>query len=148
MAYVDRLTGVNNRNHLEHYLNHNLWDSYNLIIFDINNLKQINDTYGHLQDDKLIVQFASLLKNSFSSNSTIVRLGGDEFLVLTNILKEEEILDKTNQINQELQSLHDSIPNYGVAYGYHTTINHANTYHEAFIMADKKMYLHKNGKTF
>lgn len=146
MAYVDMLTGVNNRNHLEHFLNYNLWDSYSVIIFDINNLKQINDTYGHLHGDKLIVQLANLLKNSFSSNSTIVRLGGDEFLVLTNILKEEEILDKTNQINKELQLLNDSIKNYGVAYGHQTTINHELTYKETFQMADKKMYLHKNCK--
>lgn len=51
------------------------------LLFDLDNFKQINDSYGHTKGDDILTEFASILKNNFSSKDIIYRLGGDEFAV-------------------------------------------------------------------
>ena len=55
---------------------------YSLLILDIDNFKQVNDTYGHDAGDQLIVQFGKLLKEHLRSSDFVARLGGDEFCVI------------------------------------------------------------------
>ncbi|MBA4385601.1 MAG: hypothetical protein C0410_12755 [Anaerolinea sp.] len=53
-----------------------------LFFFDMDNLKQINDQYGHAAGDQTIIEMSSILKKSFRSSDVIARFGGDEFVVL------------------------------------------------------------------
>ena len=86
IAYRDYLTGLYNRNYLE------AWDEQirpdepfpvTFISADLNNLKLLNDTYGHKRGDQLLQEMADLLKKHFSEdNFYVLRVGGDEFLVL------------------------------------------------------------------
>lgn len=55
---------------------------HSLLILDIDNFKQVNDTFGHDAGDALIVQFGKILKDSLRSSDFIARLGGDEFCVI------------------------------------------------------------------
>lgn len=57
-------------------------DGFALMIIDINGLKEVNDNYGHLKGDEMIVSVAEYLKHCCRSTDTIARLGGDEFAVL------------------------------------------------------------------
>lgn len=59
-------------------------DTFNLgiMMFDLNNLKKINDTYGHEQGDVFIKTFASLLTRILTENSFLARYGGDEFVIV------------------------------------------------------------------
>ena len=86
IAYQDYLTGLFNRNYLE------VWNekilpaaSYpvTFILTDCNNLKKINDRYGHKQGDALLRGMAGFLKKEFADeDSTVFRAGGDEFLIV------------------------------------------------------------------
>jgi two-component system cell cycle response regulator len=49
---------------------------------DIDHFKSVNDTYGHLAGDDLLRELAALLQSSVRENSTLVRLGGEEFVIL------------------------------------------------------------------
>jgi diguanylate cyclase (GGDEF)-like protein len=83
------------------------------IIFDLNNLKFINDTMGHSAGDRLIVKFAGLLRSVFPEKDFVGRYGGDEFMVViydTDKAEVDEILkclclekDKLNNTGNELQ---------------------------------------------
>ena len=53
------------------------------LMFDIDNFKDINDTYGHPIGDKVIVQFANILRHAFFENALVARIGGDEFCVFS-----------------------------------------------------------------
>jgi diguanylate cyclase (GGDEF)-like protein len=53
-----------------------------LMMVDIDNFKQINDTYGHLAGDRILKQLATLLKRELRSPDTVARYGGEEFVVL------------------------------------------------------------------
>ncbi len=85
---VDTLTGVANRRGFETVAKHllplckrnNL--NVDLLFFDLDHFKQINDTYGHDAGDEALRTFASLLIKSFRTADVVARLGGDEFAVL------------------------------------------------------------------
>lgn len=85
-ALLDALTGVANRRRLETEISARIRvaQPFATILLDLNGFKTINDTYGHLAGDQLLVQFASELKHILRQNDLVGRWGGDEFLVLLN----------------------------------------------------------------
>ncbi|MEO4149610.1 GGDEF domain-containing protein [Acinetobacter pittii] len=87
IANTDPLTGVSNRLALSEYLK--IVESYPqkfmqtcLMIIDIDRFKEVNDQYGHIVGDRVIVSIAEQLKQNIRSSDLIVRYGGDEFLIL------------------------------------------------------------------
>ncbi|MDR1620043.1 MAG: diguanylate cyclase [Clostridiales bacterium] len=88
-ANTDALTNLSNRRALESELN-SLWalcmhfqKPLSTLMFDIDNFKRYNDTYGHLQGDRCLAEFAKILhENAARSNDVVARYGGEEFTVL------------------------------------------------------------------
>ncbi|WP_232055083.1 sensor domain-containing diguanylate cyclase [Vibrio taketomensis] len=82
LAMRDPMTGLLNRRGLESYLHSLEQSSYMAIaVFDIDDFKAINDTYGHQVGDEIICQVASSLENSLRQTDLISRFGGEEFVV-------------------------------------------------------------------
>ncbi|AQM67023.1 Diguanylate cyclase DosC [Vibrio campbellii] len=81
------------------------------IFFDMDNLKYINDTYGHLAGDKVLALFVAVLKESFGHKRDIVgRFGGDEFVVLTKEFRNKRDLElKLDRFLEKLQSTADRL---------------------------------------
>jgi diguanylate cyclase (GGDEF)-like protein len=88
LAMVDPLTGLYNRRFAEQRLAAEVARSerkghpLTILTLDLNNFKQINDTYGHPAGDLVLQEFAARLNNVIRGGDLAVRLGGDEFLVL------------------------------------------------------------------
>lgn len=88
LAMVDPLTGLNNRRFAEQRLAAEVARSerkghpLTILTLDLNNFKEINDTYGHPAGDLVLQKFATHLNNVIRGGDLAVRLGGDEFLVL------------------------------------------------------------------
>lgn len=88
LAMVDPLTGLYNRRFAEQRLAAEVARSerkghpLTILTLDLNNFKQINDTYGHPAGDQVLQEFAAHLNNVIRGGDLAVRLGGDEFLVL------------------------------------------------------------------
>ena len=59
--------------------------------FDLDNLKQINDVYGHLEGDRLIVEFSNVIRENIRETDIFSRLGGDEFIVVMKRMKSPEM---------------------------------------------------------
>ena len=114
-AYTDSRTGLPNRSSCKEILNNKeiIKEPTACIVFDLNNLKFINDTMGHSAGDKLIVNFAALLRSVLPEKDFVGRYGGDEFMVViydTDKAEVDEILkclclekDKLNNPGNELQ---------------------------------------------
>ena len=85
LLYTDALTGLYNRNYFSHTrssLRH-AGTPQAVLIADLNNLKPVNDAYGHAAGDAILVSYAACLRTVFPQASCF-RLGGDEFLVIVD----------------------------------------------------------------
>jgi len=98
MAYHDSLTNLPNRRYLNKEFPHLLekakarYESIAIVYLDGDNFKEVNDLYGHDVGDEFIHQFSKALMRSISLDDLVIRVGGDEFvLVLTNLSRNEEL---------------------------------------------------------
>jgi len=88
MSLTDDLTGLNNRRGFltlaTQYLKMiNRYKSNTFLFYaDVDRFKQVNDTYGHREGDKVLIDIAKILKKSYRDSDIIARIGGDEFVVL------------------------------------------------------------------
>ncbi len=111
----DDLTGLYNRAYLHQKMNHpNKNDDYPImvVVVDLDNLKNANDTNGHLMGDQLLVRTGEVLSSIFRKDDIIARMGGDEFAVFiphaekyvkeTVIIRIFEALDANNAIHPGL----------------------------------------------
>lgn len=103
MAFHDPLTGVGNRNKLEHHLNEVLaiasrvHQHFAVIVMDLDHFKNINDSIGHDAGDALLQIVAERLKNSVRSSDMVARLGGDEFMVIITDVKSSDAIAEIAQ---------------------------------------------------
>lgn len=85
IAYRDALTGVGNREfaftQIGGYLEKNLGCECTLILLDLDNLKNINDGFGHAAGDRVLHRLGKLLNSYFSGEEVVARFGGDEFVI-------------------------------------------------------------------
>ncbi|MHB1083231.1 MAG: GGDEF domain-containing protein [Thiobacillus sp.] len=105
LARLDHLSQVNNRRGFDEKqkeLFASLKDgwSHSLLILDIDNFKQVNDTFGHEAGDQLIVKFGNALKTCLRNSDFIARLGGDEFCVLFPFTP----LDRAQELAERLRA--------------------------------------------
>ncbi len=150
LAYHDGLTGLYNRQAFlreEKNLAEKKEGEYTIIQFDVNNLKLMNDTYGHCEGDRYIIGAANVLRESFGE-SHCFRTGGDEFIAIVPgnseddvFRKERELLEeKIREFNRREQM---PIP-MSIAYGYATYNAETMDPETVEQVADQRMYEMKN----
>ena len=114
LANTDAMTNVYNRRFLEDFASKYLQivkredHKISMLLIDIDNFKTINDTYGHDLGDKIIIEFARILKDNIRENDLIVRYGGDEFVVLlpnTNLKNAHLVGEKINHHINKINTL-------------------------------------------
>ncbi|CAM2826030.1 diguanylate cyclase [Pseudoalteromonas distincta] len=76
-----------------------------LMYIDLDNFKQINDTYGHDSGDKVLCCVANYLKNSMRRSDAVGRIGGDEFVVLAHFNNNDEVNSKVHELERQLNEL-------------------------------------------
>ncbi|WP_430883019.1 diguanylate cyclase domain-containing protein [Fusibacter sp. JL216-2] len=97
LSRYDKLTSVFNRRWFEEYYQtmeakaSRYGDVFALVMFDLNGVKEINDTYGHLEGDALIRGFALRLKALTRASDILARFGGDEFIGVFHEIDEENL---------------------------------------------------------
>ncbi len=114
-AVTDLLTGIYNRNGFNLYADdifsnaqkHN--QKFMLLLGDMNNLKYINDTFGHVEGDFALKSVADAFTEACSPDMTAFRMGGDEYVIVSRtILSEKEISEIENSIKQYLKKVNDT----------------------------------------
>lgn len=146
-AERDALTGIMNRGSFDR-LQESLRDRpgpMTIAIVDVDNFKQVNDTYGHVVGDQVLVKVAKMLSNCFRNSDFVARMGGDEFcVVLTGSSAELEktVKQKLEGLNELLRERGDGLPavtlSAGVA-GSETGLDNA-----LGRRADEALYVSKN----
>ncbi len=146
LCYNDQLTGLYNRRYYEEELKSlDIKENYPLTIVlgDVNGLKLINDSFGHVVGDELIKKSAQIIKNGCRSQDVVIRLGGDEFVILlpkTDTYEAEKIVENINNLakKEKIQGLDISI-----SFGYETKCHEDEMIQEIFIKAEDYMYKRK-----
>lgn len=137
--YTDMLTSLKNRNYLN--LNIKTWNESKkypqaIVIIDLNNVKYVNDNYGHEAGDKLIVKAASILVSTQLENSEIIRTDGNEFLIYLVGYSEQQVSTYTNKLTKELKTLPYG---FGAALGYSMIMDDIKTIDDAINEATLEM---------
>ena len=118
-----------------------------MIMFDVDNFKSINDTYGHLFGDEVLSKIAGIINANLNGRGIAGRFGGDEFYIFTDNIKDEEDLRiLLTTMRKELQYAFDSrIEDFGVTLSVGVSLfpKDGTDYEELFRKADKCLYLAK-----
>jgi diguanylate cyclase (GGDEF)-like protein len=148
---IDALTELHNRNYMHSKVLRNLDNMpfpQSVIAADMNELKTINDTYGHQAGDMLLRLFSDVLREACPKNSQIFRIGGDEFLVILADTSEEETVEVIKSIretakNKIMTLQNGSIVTSSAALGYSIRHTKETSFDDLTKIADFNMYTNK-----
>ncbi len=141
--YTDMLTSLKNRN----YLNAKMaeWEEckvfpQSIVMVDLNNVKYVNDNYGHEEGDQLIIKAAGILVNTQLENSEVIRTDGNEFLIYLVGYSDRQISTYTKKLEKEMKSLPHE---FGAAVGYSMITDEIKTLDDAINEATLEMITNK-----
>ncbi len=151
LATTDSLTGILNRYAFNKFLEEEIFraerygTNFSIVLFDIDNFKSINDTYGHLTGDKILKEIANLVNNTIRKSDVFARWGGEEFIILipngSNVVQVAEKIRKIIENNNFFD-----LPKVTVSLGT-TKYKKGDTIDSIIKRADKALYNAKeNGK--
>ena len=141
--YTDMLTSLKNRN----YLNVKMpeWEEcevfpQSIVIVDLNNVKYVNDNYGHEEGDQLIIKAAGILVNTQLENSEVIRTDGNEFLIYLVGYSERQMSTYTKKLAKEMKNLPHE---FGAAIGFSMITDEIKTLDDAINEATLEMITNK-----
>ncbi len=157
LSLRDELTGLYNRrgffllSQQQQKLAERDGNEMSLLFVDLDGLKEINDTFGHKEGDRLLVHTANLLQDTFRESDVIARLGGDEFVVLlidssgqaVETLISHRLEKNLEGINGRSDWKYELSLSYGIS---HYEPTHPRTIDELLFLADENMYTYKKSK--
>ncbi|MBI3011882.1 MAG: GGDEF domain-containing response regulator [Candidatus Omnitrophica bacterium] len=156
LSLVDELTRLYNRRgflnlaaqHLK--LAQRTKRGLSLAFIDLDGLKHINDTFGHHEGDRALVETAEILKRTFRSSDIMARIGGDEFAILAIEAQEDSggrlasrLQDKVREHNAQQQRSHELSLSMGIA---HLDPQNPSSVEGLMTRADQALYEHKRSK--
>lgn len=104
MVHLDALTGVWSRGSFDYYISqrelHKYDDRIGFIYFDIDGLKNINDNFGHVEGDYVIKNSVAIVKSVIRKKDIVVRMGGDEFAIIMDCERKEDLEKTVERINE------------------------------------------------
>ena len=152
----DTLTPLFNRRHFMEELDRWCWRAhryggkYGLLFLDVDNLKAINDSHGHLAGDMLLTAIGKALLSAVRRTDLGARLGGDEFAILLDNIPEAELASKADRIAKTVGKLKVEHQNVvltpSISAGY-TVVEPGVKPSELLLRADRSMYAAKQAKT-
>jgi len=149
IIYHDKLTGLYNRRYFINQMNKikkNAEYPVSIVVGDLDNLKSINDNYGHNIGDEYIKRAAKILKNNFRNYDILARIGGDEFAVILPETDKNEVKLICSRIKEKFINANYEINlkyPLRISLGISTIRNSNQKIESAFINADKNMYKDK-----
>lgn len=144
--YKDVLTGVYNRLYFEEEIK--MWmGNAGIVVIDVDDFKLCNDTYGHLTGDMALAAVAGVIWRCIRREDTLVRYGGDEFVLVLPEIKEAGLVEKLQEIQEKIQNA--VIPGYSniqLSVSMGAVISQNESVEHAMLRARQLMYQAKNKK--
>ncbi|MDD2554366.1 MAG: CHASE4 domain-containing protein, partial [Desulfotomaculaceae bacterium] len=147
LSLHDPLTGLYNRACFEENMHagDGRGNQAGIVVFDVDGLKLVNDTFGHEKGDTLLSAAAKVIKSSFREGDMVARIGGDEFAVLLANGNDEIVKNACNRIRAAVEKYNSSNPDLplSIAIGFATRDDSATSLNDLFKEADHNMYREK-----
>ena len=142
LSSIDLLTGIYNRNEMNNRIEDLADDEegkpLGVVFADLNGLKYVNDSEGHLVGDLMLKNAAMKLQNVFIG-SEVFRAGGDEFVVLVNNVDRDKFYKKVSELDRVIQ-----LKENGISFAYGTSyLEDSRNIRHALQAADEDMYKYK-----
>ena len=142
LSSIDLLTGIYNRNEMNNRIEDLVDDEegkpLGVVFADLNGLKYINDSEGHLVGDLMLKNAAMKLQNVFIG-SDVFRAGGDEFVVLVDNIEKDSFEDLVSKLDKVIE-----LKENGISFAYGTSyIEDSRNVRQALMDADEDMYKYK-----
>jgi len=154
LSRFDDLTQAYNRAYFMEQFSHILNNAarykqtFALGIFDINDLKKVNDSHGHIAGDQTLKVFASVTLNNIRKTDIFARWGGDEFISLFYQINETDITDKIskirNSLNDQPVKTEKSAITAQFSFGYASYPDDGTDFDKLLKIADNRMYMNKH----
>ncbi len=141
--YLDEATGLPNKNKCEEILTLEAEQNMAICVFDLNNLRTINNQQGHERGDLYIRSFAKSLRKGVDENQFVGRCGGDEFIAFYKNVTKEDVKRNLENIKKECAKCSEIPLSYAAGFAYSNDFSTL-TMRELFCQADKNMYIDKN----
>ena len=149
LSITDDLTGLYNQRYFHQKLNeevrraHRTDSPLTLLIFDLDNFKTYNDTYGHIKGNEVLREVGKITRSEIRSGvDAAFRYGGDEFALILPHTEEHDAHQLGLRINERVTA---AFPEIGISYGI-TRFTEDISPQELIETVDKEMYKHKTGK--
>lgn len=153
LSRFDRITKLHNRHFFDEQCNvvikkaQRYNEIFHLIMIDIDNLKLVNDQYSHLAGDEIISFVANLIRVSVRDSDIFARYGGDEFVGILFNSTCQQLIEKFENLNQEIMKtpieFQGSLVYTSISYGIATFNEDGDTIYELIKVADDRMYDYK-----
>jgi diguanylate cyclase (GGDEF)-like protein/PAS domain S-box-containing protein/putative nucleotidyltransferase with HDIG domain len=146
LSYSDKLTGLKNRVYMEkqfEILDRDEKSRYFIVIGDLNGLKMANDSFGHLEGDKLLCAVSNVIKGLCKPGDVISRWGGDEFVILINDKDIIYVSDLINNIREAVAQISEFHFKISIALGYAEKDENSRGSEFVMSLAEKRMYRNK-----
>lgn len=152
-AHLDSLTRLYNRYGMETWITQQLEqksadDQAAMLVLDVDNFKYVNDTFGHMLGDALLVDIANIIRSLFSEDFFCGRIGGDEYQIFALNISKEEVCRRTEmlcrQIKEKYEKEHQDY-NISISVGIALSDdNRGQNYADLYKMADLALYQAKS----
>lgn len=151
LSEKETLTQTMNKNAFEHFVKRKLSrknQRHALIIIDLDNFKEINDTLGHPVGDIVLVEVSKRISSILRGSDRLSRIGGDEYMIFIDNIQDDEIIEQILSRMEKRVALPMVIDDFELkiclSYGYTIFPDHGTSFEELYKLADKRMYEHKN----
>ncbi len=146
LSYCDQLTGLFNRRYYMEKLKEYDVEKYlplTMVIADVNGLKLVNDSFGHMAGDELLAKAAKVLLEGKRENDLLARLGGDEFIFLLPNTTGNEAVTRIEEYKRSAENtMIETIP-LSISFGVATKNRHGESVETIFKKAEDQMYNNK-----
>lgn len=142
-VYLDEATGLPNKNKCEEILTLEVEPYTAICVFDLNNLRIINNQQGHERGDLYINSFAKCLRKGVDVNQFVGRYGGDEFIAFFKDVTKEDVTRNLESVKRVCENGSEIPLSFAAGYAYSNDFS-GFTMRELFCQADKNMYIDKN----
>lgn len=149
LSFHDYLTGLYNRRHMDQTVIDLDKDRYlplGTMILDVNDLKEMNDLFGHQSGDEMLKKVSRILESSLLPKDVLGRIGGDEFLILSPNSSEDAMYELKHHLIRTFEKENLKGQPISVAIGYSVKSDAEQNIYDVIRTADDFMYAHKEAR--